>query len=242
MITNLDLIKQIAIKDFDHFVDHRTFVSEEVDPMVAKNLFSLEGMYLLFYNIETFSLNAFLTGQRWKNMRSTLSPTFTGSKMRILFKLISEMGQQLNNHLTKKVDSEKVVTMEVKDLFTRFANDVIATSAFGIKCDSLEERDNEFYHMGLSTILDGFVDNLKFFGYTLSPSIMNFLSVKLFNSTAASFFRDIILSTIKIREEQGIIRQDMLQLLIEARNSCLEQRNSNKGNMNEIQTHGNITV
>lgn len=41
-----------------------------------------------------------------------------------------------------------MVEIELKDSFTRFTNDVIATAAFGIKSDSLKDRDNEFYLMG----------------------------------------------------------------------------------------------
>jgi hypothetical protein len=38
-------------------------------------------------------------GQKWKEMRNTLSPAFTSSKMKFLFTLVSETGQQLSSHL-----------------------------------------------------------------------------------------------------------------------------------------------
>ena len=37
------LIKQIGVKDFDHFIDRRSFVGEGVDPLWSKNLFGLKG-------------------------------------------------------------------------------------------------------------------------------------------------------------------------------------------------------
>lgn len=51
---------------------------------------------------------------------------------------------QLNIYFADK----HIIELEIKDTFTRFTNDVIATSAFGIKVDSLKERDNQFYLMG----------------------------------------------------------------------------------------------
>nr|CAH7744915.1 unnamed protein product [Callosobruchus chinensis] len=43
LVNDLDLIKTICVKDFDHFSNHRTFVPEDVDPLFGKNLFALKG-------------------------------------------------------------------------------------------------------------------------------------------------------------------------------------------------------
>jgi cytochrome P450 family 9 len=60
----------------------------------------------------------------------------------------------------------------MKDLFTRYTNDVIATSAFGICCDSLNNPKNEFYEMGKDVTNFGGVRALIFFAYMLSPKLM----------------------------------------------------------------------
>lgn len=61
----------------------------------------------------------------------------------------------------------------MKDMVTKYANDVIATSAFGIKIDTLENPDNTFYKMGLkiSNFGGGWI-LLKFFCFWLIPRIM----------------------------------------------------------------------
>jgi len=60
----------------------------------------------------------------------------------------------------------------MKDLFTRYTNDVVATAAFGIECDSLSNPKNEFYEMGRDfTNFTGF-RALIFFGYVFSPKLM----------------------------------------------------------------------
>ena len=60
----------------------------------------------------------------------------------------------------------------MKDLFTRYTNDVIATTALGIGCDSLKNPNNDFYTMGkLFTSFSGLLQ-LKFLGYSLSPTLM----------------------------------------------------------------------
>jgi len=44
-------------------------------------------------------LSSLFTGQKWKDMRRTLSPAFTSSKMKMLFTLMSETSKQLTVHL-----------------------------------------------------------------------------------------------------------------------------------------------
>ncbi|EZA52468.1 Cytochrome P450 9e2 [Ooceraea biroi] len=68
LIRDPDLIKDITVKDFEHFPDHRTFVDENAEPLFSKNIFSLRG-------------------DRWREMRNTLSPSFTASKMKFMYEL-----------------------------------------------------------------------------------------------------------------------------------------------------------
>jgi len=60
----------------------------------------------------------------------------------------------------------------MKDLFTRYTNDVIATSAFGIGCDSLRNPKNEFYVMGRDSTNFRGLRSLIFLGYMMSPRLM----------------------------------------------------------------------
>jgi cytochrome P450 family 9 len=65
-----------------------------------------------------------------------------------------------------------ILAVEMKDLFTRYANDVIATSAFGIECDSLNNPKNEFYEMGSDVSNFRGVRSLIFIGHMLSHKLM----------------------------------------------------------------------
>lgn len=118
-------------------------------------------------------------------MRSTLSPAFTSSKMKYMFCLISESAKQFTEHFLEKY-KEDVITVEMKDTFTRFTNDVIANTAFGVKCDSLGERNNKFYLMGKEAMnFKGFWKNVKFIGLLLFPKL---LKVRNFIFIAVLFY------------------------------------------------------
>lgn len=164
LLRDSDLIKQLTVKDFDNFMDHRSIIPEEVDPLLGKNLFSLKG-------------------QKWRDMRATLSPSFTSSKMKAMFTLISDCARDFVEHF--KQNQKDIITIEMKDTFTRFTNDVIATTAFGIKVDSLKNRNNQFYVMGKEmTNFSSFWKNMKFFGYFACPRLFE---VKSHSSLVARF-------------------------------------------------------
>lgn len=202
VIRDPDLIKQITIKDFDHFVNHRFQVSEKCDPLLGRTMFVMKD-------------------QKWKEMRSTLSPAFTGSKMRLMLDLITECAGEFCEYFKNEIGNEGVI-YEAKDLFQRFSSDIIATCAFGMKVNSLQNRDNEFYQKGRKiTNLEG-LNSLKAFGYLGIPKIMNFFKVKIFTEKDSNYLRDMVHSNIKYREDNNVFRPDMINLLMEARKGTLE--------------------
>ncbi|KAL1509585.1 hypothetical protein ABEB36_004297 [Hypothenemus hampei] len=61
-------------------------------------------------------------------MRATLSGSFMSSKMKHMFEVINEAAQNFSTCFIKK--EENLIELEMKDTFTRFTNDVIATSVW----------------------------------------------------------------------------------------------------------------
>ncbi|CAG9828105.1 unnamed protein product [Diabrotica balteata] len=197
LIKDPALLKQVAVKDFDHFVNHRPLIPEGADSLWSKNLFAL-------------------TDQKWRDMRPVLSPSFTSSKMKMMYQLMADCAQNLVEHFSKM--NEDVVEVPFKDVSTRFANDIIATTAFGLHTDSLKNKDNEFYLMGKEITDFTTVGSIsRILGFLLMPKILKFFNVKLFNGPSRNFFINLIDKTLKTREEQHIVRPDMIHLLLEAK-------------------------
>jgi len=78
-------------------------------------------------------------------------------------------------------DSSDILSLELKDLFRKFTNDVIATAAFGIQCNTLQNPDNEFYRMGKEFNKFSLLRLIVFIGYSLIPNVTKVLSVCLIN-------------------------------------------------------------
>lgn len=196
LIRDPELIKHIAVKHFDSFPDHRAFVDEVVEPLFGKNLFALRG-------------------ERWRGIRQIMSPAFTSSKMKAMFILMQECAVYFTDFIAKRPVAER--DTDIKDAFTRYTNDVIATCAFGISINSMKDRDNLFYVYGRdATQFDG-IRTVKFFLMRLAPWLVRLMHIRLVPEEISNFFKDIVSTTIQTRDEKGITRPDMIQLMMETR-------------------------
>ncbi|EFA09275.1 cytochrome P450 9e2 [Tribolium castaneum] len=202
LLRDPDLIKQITVKDFDHFVDRRPFVPEKADPLFGKSLFSLKG-------------------PKWRAMRSTLSPVFTSSKMKYMFQLMSQTGERFINHFLNQ--KEEVVTVEMKEITTKFANDVIGNIVFGYECDSVKDPKNEFYVMGADlTNFRSLRFLLVFSANMIVPKLLALFKIPLFPKKVSDFFVRVVNDNIESREKHGIVRPDMIHLLLKMKSNNLK--------------------
>ncbi|XP_017769503.1 PREDICTED: cytochrome P450 9e2 [Nicrophorus vespilloides] len=205
LVNDLDLIKTITIKDFDYFTDHMNNAKEEVDPLWSRNIFAM-------------------IGEPWRVMRSALSPAFTSSKMRYMFNLINDSAEHFAEFYLKQ--NKDIISLEMKDAYTRATNDIIASCAFGIQCDSLNDRQNEFYVKARKAFNFSGIRQYIFFLYNSCPKLMKMLGIKIFSDEIGNFFRGVINETIDVREKNGIVRPDMIHLLLEVRKGKLQKDTS----------------
>ncbi|XP_052864367.1 probable cytochrome P450 9f2 [Anopheles cruzii] len=203
VIRDLELVKQICIKDFDHFLNHRIELDENHDPLFGRALFAMRDT-------------------RWRNMRAVLSPAFTGAKMRQMFGLVTAYCEAAVQTIRAETGTDGRSDLEMKELFRRFGNDILATCAFGIEINSFRDRTNAFYTLGKElTNLDGW-QGIKFLAFSSFPRLMRLLRLRLFSERMTRFFRHVVRDTIAQREQQRIVRPDMINLLMAARKQELK--------------------
>lgn len=63
---------------------------------------------------------------------------------------------------------------------------------------------------------------LKFGGYQIFPALMRALKIRVMDKETCDFFQDTIVDTITYREKHGIIRHDMINLLMQAQKGKLQ--------------------
>lgn len=197
VIRDVELVKRITVKDFEHFLNHRNF---GIDSFFTRTLFLLQG-------------------QEWRDMRSTLSPAFTSSKIRLMVPFMVEVGDQMIQSLKKQIGTsdDGYIDVDCKDLTTRYTNDVIASCAFGLKVNSHTDKDNKFFEMGKTATNFSFRSMLVFFVMMTAPKLVKILDCDVISKAVRTFFTRLVLDTMKEREMNNIVRHDTIHLLMEAK-------------------------
>ncbi|KAG4075030.1 hypothetical protein HA402_004576 [Bradysia odoriphaga] len=127
----------------------------------------------------------------------------------------------------------------MKDFFSRTLLDSIASCAFGLKVDSFEKPENEFFIN--SKIAVNLSTAKQFFKIVLMsnlPSVASAFGISLMDRKVESSFQSTVLDTMKIRKAKNIVRPDMINLMMELRKGTLNEPSDEKVN----DTEGYATV
>lgn len=155
VIRDPELAKHIFVKDFMHFHDRGIYSNQKDDPLTG-HLF-------------------LITGVKWRNLRTKLTPTFTSGKMKMMFPVLQECSEELKDLLKDPASKGEVV--EMKEICARFTTDIISLSAFGIRTNSLKNPEAEFRKMGRKFFEPCMPMSLRRFTLFFIPTLAKFLEV-----------------------------------------------------------------
>lgn len=192
VIIDLDVIKNILIRDFNSFVDRCQYYNEEDDPLSA-HLFNIEG-------------------EKWKFLRSKLSSTFTSGKIKIMYATIAEKGGELVKALENSIKDGPV---EIGNISTRYTIDVISSVAFGLESHALLNEDAEILRMADDVFNVKGLKIFKFFFLQAFPKFSKFFRLTSLQPDIAKYFLNLIRSVVCYRETNKVHRSDFLNLLMQ---------------------------
>lgn len=190
-----ELIKRILIKDFRTFSDRMFVANEKIDPIFANTLLVIKNPL-------------------WKTLRSKLSPFFTSGKLKMMFSLIKECGDDMDRYVVKNLDK----SLELKEMCAKFTTNVIATCAFGIQANCFEREDSEFRVAGRRIFDTKGINSFKRMCYIFAHTIVELFKFRFIDGSSAKFLGNILWQTIKEREEKQIFRNDLVEILINLKN------------------------
>ncbi|GJQ77924.1 Cyp6a9 [Trypoxylus dichotomus] len=194
-----DMVRNVLAKDFAHFMDRGMYYDEKHDP-ISGQLFNLEG-------------------QRWKNLRAKLSPTFTSGKMKMMFQTLVDCGMPMMDRLELQYDRKDAI--DIKEILACFTTDVIGSCAFGLECNSFdsETKDSPFRAAGKNFFGMNRLRLIRIILIRYFPDFCKMIGLPMFEKSLTNFYFNVVKDTVKYREENGISRNDFMHLLVELKNN-----------------------
>ncbi|XP_067680480.1 cytochrome P450 3A7-like [Haliotis asinina] len=197
LIADIDMIRQITVKEFPSFVNRSKNSNFPKDPLLKDSLL-------------------FLVDDHWKFIRGVLSPTFTGGRMKEMIPLIQKCMASLVTNLWKTTEGG-TKTVKMKSIFEQYSLDVIASTAFGIEADCQSDPENAFSLYARKLTQNGFKTVVLLILCTLFPFLSTWLEAvgfKVLDNGGRKFFTKAVLETISHRREHNVSRRDFLQLML----------------------------
>ncbi|CAG9806317.1 unnamed protein product [Chironomus riparius] len=196
LITDIEVIKHIAIKDFNNFMNRGVFVNEEEEPLTG-HLFGLED-------------------ERWHFLRNKLSPVFTSGKLKHMYLTINDLGKNLVDRLDRMGKNNE--TVEAKSVANRFTVDIISSVAFGMDANTLNDQHQDLLDI-FKEIFGAEGPSLFYFFFLFAfPNLSKRLHLRQFSKRICDFFMDVVATNIKYREDNNDNRNDFLNMLIQLKN------------------------
>ncbi|KAI8786626.1 cytochrome P450 3A7, partial [Biomphalaria glabrata] len=180
VVKDLDMIKDILVKNFNYFVDRR--VPMEHDEPFRDNLLTLRG-------------------DRWKHVRASVSPTFSSGRIKKMSPHIERNAKILLENLKEKQESGQEV--ELKDMCGFFALDTIASIAFGIDINTLKNPENKFAQETKKiTNPNPLLFAIAVFFPVLAPWLTRF-GLPFFPNKSMKYLASVVDSVIAARKRDG---------------------------------------
>ncbi|XP_017274472.1 thromboxane-A synthase [Kryptolebias marmoratus] len=197
LVADPDMLRQVLVKDFSSFPNR----------LFGYTTKPLEDCLLILRN------------ERWKRVRSVVTPTFSAAKLKDMVPLINTATDALMNNLSVHADSGKA--FDIHKSFGHFTLDVIASVTFATQVDSQNNPDSPFVRIAQMFISLSFFRPLTLF-FILFPGILAPFARFVPNKKREQMDKIFISSfqaLIKQREEQppDQRRRDFLQLMLDAR-------------------------
>ena len=201
LAVDLEYVKNVLTKDFQHFVDRGVYYNEKVDPLSA-HLFAIGG-------------------QKWRNLRVKLTPTFTSGKMKMMFQTLLDCEENLHEKMETLHKSGQAI--DIKDVLGCYTTDIIGSCAFGLECNTFKEEDSPFRKYGKKVFTTTTFRRLQFTFAINFPKIAHVLNLRTVPKDIADFFTKVVRDNVAYREKNNYSRKDFMQLLIDLKNNKLAQ-------------------
>ncbi|XP_077468888.1 cytochrome P450 3A40-like [Stigmatopora argus] len=150
--------------------------------------------------------------EKWKRIRSSVSPCFTGARLKQAFSLVTRSTERLVASLAEKDLGEP---MDIKQFFAPYSLDVVTSASFSVDTDSINRPDDPLI-VHLKKIMDfKFWPIIFLMLFPPLEKLCKLLNFDLMPKASIEFFFNIIKKFKDQHREGQWDHSDFLQVLIQ---------------------------
>ncbi|KAJ6649781.1 putative cytochrome P450 6a14 [Pseudolycoriella hygida] len=210
------LLRDILIKDFQHFTYRGANIMEDVDPMTNN---------LMMQN-----------GEKWKDNRSKMTPAFSTGKLKGMIGVILNCAQPLSKYMEQYTQTGE--TIEMREVLARFSVSVLAAVAFGININPIENPDEEFRYFGRKFFALTPRNMLRLNLTFIYPKLVKLLRLRFADKDVCDFITSTVKQNLDYRVKMNDLeRTDFFQILMKIRN---DQSGKSIMSVDEMSAHALI--
>ena len=217
VVADPEYIKEIFIKQFHKFP------------------YRMQALYISdwWYNSVVMA-----SGEHWRYMRSVITTAFTSGKLRQMQPQITETLSTMTQTLNTMIDASSDGTVNIRRILSALTMDIVSSTSFGHKMNTLQDLDNEFsHHAKIVSTLNIGSNPLNGLPLVLPcvKRLFRFLDLDYVNKKSLNYVKDFVHELIFSRrsesESQDKKVRDTLQNLMNAHGQ--EQETDENGNITD---------
>ncbi|XP_078589248.1 cytochrome P450 3A43-like isoform X3 [Branchiostoma floridae x Branchiostoma japonicum] len=200
IVSDPDMIKEIFVKQFHNFVNRQPEVQD--------------------INIMPQSRQVFqLRDEDWKNVRVTLTPAFSGSKLKQMIAAMNSCADQLVENLNSFATTKE--SFDAKEVTAAYSMDVTARTIFGAEVNSQQDPQNPVIVHAKRAFNPNFNNPLMWlwmvFPNIAKPLFETFNYHPFTTRDVTDFFYGVMEQLLAMKKtDGGKGRVDLLQIMIDA--------------------------
>lgn len=191
VIRSPEVIKNVLIKDFDHFNDRNVQSNEKIDPIASNMMF-------------------FTRNPKWKFIRTTTTPMFSSGKLKYIYPQIQAVAKDMISFIAIR----NAKALFVREVAEKYATDVICSIAFGIDSRSFQDGDTPFTNVGKGVFDISLRNTVAAATYFTNNSLVDTFKIKFIETSIGNFISETFMNIVKERQSGNSTRRDLIDLMI----------------------------